>query len=123
MTECRKKADEFLKEFYASSDDEAYMLSVVEEADSLKNELGGELPAGLGFTEDVRGRLISLELMRRVMDSICGALSESEKQVMQGVYRDRLSADQIAADLDRERSEIYRIKNRMLDRIGRLLGG
>ena len=122
MTECRKKADEFLKEFYASSDDEAYMLSVVEEADSLKNELGGELPAGLGFTEDVRGRLISLELMRRVMDSVYSVLSDSETQVMHGVYRDGLSVDELSADLDRERSDVYRIKNRLLDRVGRLLG-
>ena len=122
MTEGRKRANDFLREYYALTDEEPCMRALLDEADGLRNDLGGELPPPLDFAGDLRERLMTVQAMRRMMESVSAVLSDSEKSVMRGVYRDRLSADELAADLNRERSDIYRIKNRMLDRVSRVLG-
>ncbi len=122
MNGSRKRANDFLKEYFKSTEEEPYMLSVLEETDGLKKELGGVLPAVLDISDGIRGRLMAIEAMRRMMDSVSAVLPETETRVMHGIYRDGLSADELAADLNCERSAVYRVKNRLLDRVGRLLG-
>ncbi len=123
MNESKKRADGFLREYFTAAGEEPYMLAVLEETDGLKKELGKGTPEFCDLTPGIRARLVTIEAMHRIMDAVGAVLRDEETDVLHGLYRDGLSIEDLAADLNRGRSVIYRIRDRMLDRVSRLLGG
>ena len=118
----RNMARDFLTSSFSAIGDEAMLSEMLSQCDSLVKNVGADIPPELDRSEKIRKNLAEITARRNMIELVMSGLLPGEKQVINGFFRDGISAEEIAENVCCERSEVYRIKDRALDKIVRYIG-
>ena len=114
VKERRKKAHDFIVDVYGFLDAEPKMKKML--------CLMGSVEGGEKGVEEIKKRLEENTARREMLDILMSGLDKNEKRVIVGFFSEKLCAEDLSVDLSCERSEIYRIKDRALDKVGAYIG-